>query len=163
MNLRSHCDFYILVGRNYLVCHATCGHMRGDGGLPKIVQWNLSWETTAMRDGLSWQTTYFWQKGLHFNITEPVTTDHLPWQTTFLWQTGWSFKTGFSVLWTCWKQSLQDASPVHCLQLLWRSKDALTYAYWMICLVYGFNVMRKLHTCAKELQVLRSTFKTESV
>ncbi len=38
-----------------------------------LVQWNLSWETTAMRDHLSWKTTHFWQKALHFNITEPVT------------------------------------------------------------------------------------------
>ena len=62
------------------------------------IQWNLSWETTAIRDHLSWQTTYFWQKGLHFNITEPVTRDHLSWQTTFLWPMGWSFKTGSTVL-----------------------------------------------------------------
>ncbi len=53
-----------------------------------IIQWNLPGETTAMRDHLSWQTTYFWQKDLHFNITKPATKDHLPWQTTFLGQWG---------------------------------------------------------------------------
>ncbi len=42
-----------------------------------VVQWNLSWETTAMRDYLSWQTTHFWQKNLHFNIIEPVLTGHI--------------------------------------------------------------------------------------
>ena len=47
------------------------------------LQWKLFWETTAMRDHLSWQTTHFWQKDLHFHITEPVTRDHLSWQTTF--------------------------------------------------------------------------------
>ncbi len=62
------------------------------------VQWNLSWETTAMRDPLSWQTMHFRQNDLHFNITEPVTRDHLSWQTTFLWPMGWSFKTGSTVL-----------------------------------------------------------------
>ncbi len=50
------------------------------------VQWNLSWETTSIRDHLSWKIKYFWQKVLHFNVFEPVTKDHLYWQTTFLWQ-----------------------------------------------------------------------------
>ncbi len=62
------------------------------------VRWNLSWETTATRDHLSWQTTHFWQKDLHFSIMKPVTRDHLSWQTTFLWPKGWSFKTGFTVV-----------------------------------------------------------------
>ncbi len=31
-----------------------------------MVQWNLSWETTAIRDHLSWRTTSFAQKVLHF-------------------------------------------------------------------------------------------------
>ncbi len=53
------------------------------------IRWNLSWETTAMRDHLYWQTThFFWQKDLHFNIPEPVTGDHLSWQTTFCAQWG---------------------------------------------------------------------------
>ncbi len=59
------------------------------------IQWNLSWETTAMRDHLSWQTTHFQQKGLHFKITEPVTRDHLSWQTTFLLPMGWVFQDRF--------------------------------------------------------------------
>ena len=63
-------------------------------------RWNLSLETTAMRDHLPWQTTHFWQKDLHLNITEPVTRDHLSWQTTFLWLMGWSFKTDFNSI-TC--------------------------------------------------------------
>ncbi len=54
----------------------------------------LSWE-----DHLSWQTKHFWQKNLHFNITEPVTRDHLSWQTTFLWPMGWSFKTVSTIYW----------------------------------------------------------------
>ncbi len=62
-----------------------------DWTLIDMLQWNLSWETTALRDHLSWQTRHFWQKDLHFNITEPVTRDHLSWQTTFLWPMGWSF------------------------------------------------------------------------
>ncbi len=63
------------------------------------LQWNLSWETTAMRDHLSWQTMHFRQKDLHFNIpvTEPVARDHLSWQTRFLWPMGWSFKSGSTV------------------------------------------------------------------
>ncbi len=35
----------------------------------------MSWETTAMRPPVlnkCWRTTHFWQKYLHFNITEPV-------------------------------------------------------------------------------------------
>ncbi len=36
------------------------------------IQWNLSWETTAMRDHLSWKTTYVWQIVPHFNTVEPV-------------------------------------------------------------------------------------------
>ncbi len=63
-----------------------------------VLQWNLSWETTFMRDHLSWKTTHFWQKDQHFNTTEPVTRDHLSWETTFLWPKGWSFKTGSTVL-----------------------------------------------------------------
>ncbi len=61
----------------------------------KLLQWNLFWETTAMRDHLSWKTRYSWQKILHFwcNWTcrqrPPVLRDH-----TFLWPMGWSFKTG---------------------------------------------------------------------
>ncbi len=51
----------------------------------------------VLRDHLSWQITHFWQKDLHFNITESVTKDHLSWQTTFLWSMGWSFKTGSTV------------------------------------------------------------------
>ncbi len=65
--------------------------------MDKVLQWNLSWETTAMRDHLSWKTTQIWQKDLHLNITEPVTKAHLSWQTTFLWPMGWSFKTGSTV------------------------------------------------------------------
>ncbi len=53
-----------------------------------LVQWNLSWEATTMRDHLSWQITHFWQKDLNFNITEPVTGDHLSWQTKFCGQWG---------------------------------------------------------------------------
>ncbi len=36
------------------------------------VQWNLFWETTAMRDHLSWKTIYPWQKIIYFNAIEPV-------------------------------------------------------------------------------------------
>ncbi len=61
------------------------------------IQCNLFWETTAMRDHLSWQTTHFWQKDLHFSISEPVTRDHRSWWTTFLWQKGWSSKGGSTV------------------------------------------------------------------
>ncbi len=62
-----------------------------------VLQLNLPWETTAMRDHLSWQTTNLCQKDLHFNITEPVTRDHLSSQTTFFWPMGRSFKTGYTV------------------------------------------------------------------
>ena len=47
------------------------------------VQWNLSWETTAMRDHLSWKTTHFWQKGQHFKYNwichqrPPVLRNHI--------------------------------------------------------------------------------------
>ncbi len=47
----------------------------------------LSLETPAMTDHLSWKTTYFWQKALHFNThkIKPATKkDHLSWETTFL-------------------------------------------------------------------------------
>ncbi len=62
-----------------------------------VIQWKLSWETTVMRDHLSWRTTSFWQKVTHFNINEPVTKDHLSWETIFLWPMGRSFKTGSTV------------------------------------------------------------------
>ncbi len=32
------------------------------------IQWNLSWETTAMRDHLSWKTTYFWHGRFYISI-----------------------------------------------------------------------------------------------
>ena len=48
------------------------------------IQWNLSWETTAMRDCLSWMTTSFWQKVLHSSVYEPVTKDHLSWDHIFM-------------------------------------------------------------------------------
>ena len=51
------------------------------------LQWNLSWETTAMRDHLSWETRYSWQKVIHFNVIEPVIKDHLSWESTFVWPT----------------------------------------------------------------------------
>ncbi len=63
-----------------------------------VIQWNLSWETTAMRDHLSWRTTSFLQKVLHSSVYEPVTKDHLSWETIFLWPMVWSFKTGSTVL-----------------------------------------------------------------
>ncbi len=63
------------------------------------IQWNLSWETTAMRDHLSWRTTSFSQKVLHFQCNWPVTKDQLSWETTFLWPMGWSFKICYTVLW----------------------------------------------------------------
>ncbi len=74
----------------------------------------LPWETT---DHLSWKTTIFWQKDLHFNITEPVSRDHLFWQTTFLWPMGWSFKTGSTVCDICWylprtRQSLHKQASI---------------------------------------------------
>ncbi len=43
------------------------------------IQWNLSSETTSMRDHLSWRTTYSWQKVQHFNATVPVTRDRPVW------------------------------------------------------------------------------------
>ncbi len=55
------------------------------------VQWNLSWETTGMRDHLSWWTTYYWQKVPFFSAIEPVTKDHLSWDTIYLWPMGWRF------------------------------------------------------------------------
>ncbi len=64
-----------------------------------LVQWNLSWETTAMRDHLSWKTIDFWQKVLHFSVNEPVTKAHLSWDH-ILWPMGWSFKTGSTVLYS---------------------------------------------------------------
>ena len=40
------------------------------------LQWYPSWEATATRDHLSWQTTPSFSAGpIHFNITEPVTRD----------------------------------------------------------------------------------------
>ena len=36
-----------------------------------LLQWNLSWETTAMRDHLFWRATYSWWKVLHFKTNEP--------------------------------------------------------------------------------------------
>ncbi len=56
------------------------------------IQWNLSWETTAMRDHLSWKTISFWQKVLHVSVNAPVTKDHLSSEPSF-WPMGWSFKT----------------------------------------------------------------------
>ena len=45
------------------------------------IQWNLSWETTAMTDHLSWKTTQFWQKDFQYNWTcyqkPPVLRDHI--------------------------------------------------------------------------------------
>ncbi len=67
---------------------------------PDPVHWNLSWETTAMRDHLSWRTTSFYQKLLHSSVYELVTKDHLSWETIFLWPMGWSFKTGSTVIWS---------------------------------------------------------------
>ncbi len=63
-----------------------------------MLQWNLSWEATTMRDHLSWRTISFWQKVPHFTVNEPVTEDHLSWETIFLWPMGWSFMTGSTVL-----------------------------------------------------------------
>ncbi len=58
-------------------------------------QWNLSWETTALRDHLS-ETIYSWQL-INFNVIEPTTKDHLSWETKFSCSMGSSFKTGFTV------------------------------------------------------------------
>ena len=52
---------------------------------------------SVTRDHLSWRTTCFWQKVLHFSVNEPVTEDHPSWETTFLWTMGQSFKTGCTV------------------------------------------------------------------
>ncbi len=48
-------------------------------GAADWLQWNLSWETTALRDHLSGRTTSFWQKLIHFSVNEPVTVlrDHI--------------------------------------------------------------------------------------
>ncbi len=56
-----------------------------------------TWETTAMRDHLSWGTTFSWQKVLNLIATEPVTKDNLSWETIFYCPMGWSFKTGSTV------------------------------------------------------------------
>ncbi len=90
-----------------------------DMGGKKIVQWNLSWQTTAMRDHLSWQTTHFWQKDLHFNITEPATRDHLSWQTTFLWLMGWPFKTGSTVYYMTQVQNVYHLAWQYFILLPW--------------------------------------------
>ena len=56
---------------------------------------DLPWNTTVMRDHLSWKTTYSWQNlGNTFQCLEPVIKDHLPWETTTLWPIRWSLKTG---------------------------------------------------------------------
>ena len=67
------------------------------GSYHVIIHWNLAWETTAFRDHLSWRTTSYCQKVLHFSINEPVTRDHLSWETIFLWPMGRSVKTGSTV------------------------------------------------------------------
>ncbi len=62
------------------------------------LQRNLSWETIAMmRDHLSWRTTSFWQKALHFSVNEPVTKDHRSSETIFYDHILWSFKKGSTV------------------------------------------------------------------
>ncbi len=67
--------------------------------IKECIQWNLSWETTATRDHLSWQTTHFWQKDLHSNTTEPVIRHYLSWQTTFFVGNGVVFQDGFYCIW----------------------------------------------------------------
>ncbi len=62
------------------------------------VQWNLSWETTAMTDHLSRRTTKSCQKVPHFSATEPVTKGHLPWETIFLWWIGEVFQDSSSTV-----------------------------------------------------------------
>ncbi len=37
-----------------------------------------------MRDHLSWETWYSWQKVPHFSVTEPAMKDNLSWEITFL-------------------------------------------------------------------------------
>ncbi len=51
-------------------------HVHWKGKQPVIynVQWNVSWETTAM---MSWKDHTFLAEDLHFTRTEPVTRDHL--------------------------------------------------------------------------------------
>ncbi len=66
-------------------------------GYSLIIQWNLSWGTTALRDHLSWKTTIFWQIDIQFNITEPVSRNHLSWDTICLKWKEWSFMIVFTV------------------------------------------------------------------
>ncbi len=92
------------------------------------IQWKLSWETTALRDHLSWQTTHFWQD-LHFNRTEkPVTKDHLSWQTTILWPMGRSFKTGSTVL-----------PSKLCYMMLYSFFAGQTLSHWSVYCSYCFR------------------------
>ena len=63
-----------------------------------VIQWCLSWRTTAMRDHQSWRTTKFCQKVPHFNANEPVTKGHLPWDTILLWPMGIVFQHSFCTL-----------------------------------------------------------------
>ncbi len=87
-----------------------------------LIQWNLSWNTTAMRDHLSWRTTYSWQKVLHFNAIEPVSEDHLSWETIFLWPMRQSFKTGSTVhpIFLVWRISLfSPATGIYNLHVQW--------------------------------------------
>ncbi len=90
MHLASYQCTIMYYGGKYALLHLPMHHY--------VLQCNLSWETTAMRDHLCWRTTSFWQKDLHSSVYEPVTKDHLSWETIFLWLMGWSFKTGSTVL-----------------------------------------------------------------
>ncbi len=53
-------------------------------GSQVLLQLNLSWVTTAMRDHLSWRTTNLRQKVLQFNANEHVIKDDLSWNHIFM-------------------------------------------------------------------------------
>ena len=91
------------------------------------IQWNLSWETTAMRDHLSWKTTHFFAEGptLQYNWTCHQRPHVL--RDNILLLKGWSFKTGSTVL-------LLSSSKISC--------------YPLVC---HFNYHRKLPQCSYTL------------
>ncbi len=96
------------------------------------IQRNLSWETTAITDHLSW--TYSWQKVPHFSANEPVAKDQLSWETIFYGQ--WGGLSRQILLYNVEKQSSPVAllDTALCTAVCISSNSLFSTQAWMKCI-----------------------------
>ncbi len=99
-----------------------------------------------MKDHLSWKTTHFRQKNLHFNVTEPVTRNFLSWDHILCQWGGFSSKYSTLLFKQSSKKSVNTTHPA--LQ----AQPTLPWKFWLITADWWWQApMQIKYICLKKM------------